>query len=221
MQRPTHLQRLVCGLSLALVAVGAVASPPGATPAADSKLAPGKLLVAAEDMRDPNFADTVVLLIDYSETGAVGLVINDLLEVPVSEVFPDIEEMAELPDLAHYGGPVAMNRAVVLLRSAGEPEGGDHVFGEVWVAGSRESLLHAVRSEDESFSVYLGHAGWAPGQLDAEVAQDGWHILPAEESLIFDRDPEEVYPELLRRSRTVLVHDRTPGIETVAPSNAR
>lgn len=164
-------------------------------------LAKGKFLVAGRDLRDPNFAETVVLLIEYTADGAMGVVINRPTAVPLSEVFPEIEELRQRADRVHIGGPVGRTQLLLLVQSPHRHEGAHQVFGDVYVSGSR-ALLHRLAGETatgEKFRAYAGYAGWAPGQLDHEVSRGDWHILPATAQTIFDAAPEAIWPELIRQ----------------------
>lgn len=164
-------------------------------------LAKGKFLVAGKNLLDPNFAETVVLLIEYTADGAMGVVINRPTAVLLSELFPDITALQQRSDRVHLGGPVARMQMLLLVQSPHRPDGAQQVFGDVYVSGSRTLLqqLAGKATAGERFRAYVGYAGWAPGQLDQEVSRGDWYILPATAEVIFDTAPEAVWPELIRR----------------------
>lgn len=169
----------------------------------DAALAPakGKFLVASRDLRDPNFTRTVVLLLDYDEMGAMGLVINRPTEMSIATALPDVEGLEGRNENVWAGGPVAVHHLLILVRASTRPAGSDEVFDDVYVSGSRDLLGRLVDAEErvETFRIYAGHAGWAPMQLDAEVARGGWEVLPGEADLVFDDTPAEVWPDLVER----------------------
>ena len=166
------------------------------------RLSKGKFLVASRQLKDPNFSETVILLIEYSRSGAMGLVVNRPTEVRLSTALPDMEGLQQLTDTLYAGGPVARNQILFLIRSGGEPEGSRRVFDDIFVSSSRILLQKLVDGEDtgKAFRLYAGHAGWAPGQLDREVARGGWHILQADVATVFDKAPADIWPELIHRS---------------------
>ena len=102
------------------------------------KLAPGRFLVASRDLGDPNFAQAVILLVQYSdEHGAMGLIVNRQTDVPLSRVFQDLKEAKDRTDPIYIGGPVERNSVMALLKSASKPEDAKRVFGDVYVISSK------------------------------------------------------------------------------------
>ena len=171
------------------------------------ELSRGKFLVASKQLRDPNFFETVVLLLEYDRNGAMGLVINRPSTLKLSEVLPDIEGLQERSDTIYLGGPVAKNQLMLLIRTSSPPEGSRLVFKDIYLSSSQEIIEKMVANPDtpERFRVYAGYAGWAPGQLDHEVSRGGWHILQADQESVFDKTPSEIWPELIRRSSALWV----------------
>src|SRR5580704_14055058 len=94
-------------------------------------LAAGKLLVASRDLPDPNFAKTVVLLIQYDEEGVVGLILNRRSKVPISRVLDEVTGAKERSDLVYSGGPVGTADVLVLIRARHEPEDAKRVMGDI------------------------------------------------------------------------------------------
>lgn len=176
-------------------------------------LAKGKFLVASRDLIDPNFSETVVLLIDYDWHGAMGLVINRPSEVRLSTVLPGMEGLQQRTDTIYIGGPVARSQMLLLLRSDNQPQGSRHVFEDIYASSSRTVLQRMIDGAHGTgrFRVYAGHAGWAPGQLDREVSRGDWHVLQADAETIFDMAPSEIWPELIRRSTVLWARLQAPG----------
>jgi putative transcriptional regulator len=166
-------------------------------------LAKGKLLVAGKDLRDPNFSETVILLLEYNEQGAMGVVVNRATHIKLSELLPRVEGLEQRGDTIYAGGPVERSEILMLVRSAEEPEHSRAVFAGVYLSASAELLKRlAAQSprDDAPFRVYSGYAGWAPGQLDAEVGQGAWHIFPATAAVVFSPRPEDLWREFIGRT---------------------
>ena len=180
----------------------------------DSKeeLAKGKFLVASRRLRDPNFKETVVLLIDYGLGGAMGLIINRPSEVKLATVFPDIKELKERKDTIYVGGPVAVNQMLLLVGSPQVPEASKEVTQDVYISSSWKVLERLMKNvvKDERFRIFAGYAGWAPNQLDFEKARGDWHVLKADAETVFDKKPSEVWQELILRASVKWVRRQAP-----------
>jgi putative transcriptional regulator len=166
------------------------------------KPAKGKFLVASRQLLDPNFSQTVVLLIDYQEHGAMGLIINRPSELKLSEALPEMQELQQRPDTIYLGGPVARNQLLLLIRTASPPEGSQQVFADIYLTSSPTVIERMIKDSkvEERFRLYAGYAGWGAGQLDNEIAMGGWHVMRADVETVFDRSAPEIWPDLIYRS---------------------
>jgi putative transcriptional regulator len=176
------------------------------------KLAKGKFLVASRQLRDPNFYETVVLLIEYGQDGAMGLVINRPSRVKLATVFPDIKELAQRTDTIYIGGPVAVNQMLLLIRSAKPPEASKQVTEDVYISGSWTELQRLIKNaaKNERFRIFAGYAGWGPKQLDFELARGDWHVLKADAETVFDKKHSEIWQELIDRISVKWVNVHPP-----------
>lgn len=155
------------------------------------KPAIGRILVAnpASLHGDPFFDRSVVVLVDYGPKGASGLVLNRPAPVPLSHFMPDFPAQ----DVhCHLGGPLDMNRCCVMHRieALARQEMADMAAGRMGDARQVERLLRHVsshRTPDSLYRIFLGHAGWEPGQLEDELAQGHWAVGLAAPDVIFDR----------------------------------
>jgi len=154
----------------------------------------GQLLVAMPQMTDPRFERSVVYLCAHSEgEGAMGLVINKLLaSLTMDELMTHLHLEPSAPVRArpvHFGGPVEPGRGFV-LHSADYREAATVVVGdEIAITATLEILRAIGKGEGPHRSLLaLGYAGWAPGQLDAEIQANGWLSVPADSDLVFDGD---------------------------------
>ena len=178
------------------------------------QLARGKFMVASRDLGDPNFAQSVILLMRYDdEQGAMGLIINRRSDVPVSRLLADLKEAKHRSDLVYLGGPVELSSVLALLRSANKPNDSERVFGDVFLISSKALLQKTLltKVDTEQFHVYVGYAGWGPGQLEHEVDLGAWHILSADAAEVFHSDPETVWPRLIRRTQLQIAATKPGG----------
>lgn len=188
-------RRLVAFSLCALACVGA-GSAVGAA-AADPRLRAGILLYAAPSLRDPNFSETVVLLIQHGPQGAMGLIINRPTETAAAEAMPK----PALPGLRVYrGGPVQSEAILVLLRGKRPPPTALPVLDGVFMSGRPADLEAAARGGPaiERVRLYAGYAGWSAGQLENEIRLGGWVIGPADAEAVFAREPEALWRKVWR-----------------------
>ncbi len=160
----------------------------------------GRLLVAEPMLGDPNFDRAVVLVVQHTVDGALGLVLNRPMDVAVADALPEWGAVATDPGLLHFGGPVEEHSGWCLAR-AHEPDG---LAGFVPVVGDLGLIdleldpadvatsFHAVR-------LYAGYSGWGPGQLEHELAQDAWFVADAEPSDPFLPDGPGLWKRILAR----------------------
>jgi putative transcriptional regulator len=174
----------------------------------EKQLAQGKFLVADRRLLDPNFRETVVLLIRYGPDGTMGLVINRPTQVKLAKVFPDVKELDQSKEALYLGGPVEPGAILLLVRSGQPPEGALPVFGDVYLSSSQAVLQRLIKKPEKNdrFRIYAGYAGWAPKQLELECERGDWHVLEADVETLFDRKPSEIWPELIQRVSVNWVH---------------
>jgi len=166
-----------------------------ATATADQRIAAGKLLVATDTVRGEIFARTVILLLHYDESGAMGLVVNRPTEVEPAEVMDDPEALSAYQGTLFWGGPVEMAGLRVLVRSDAPPEGAETIVGNVHLV-SFEAAVSRLPADVGNLRLYIGYAGWAPGQLDGELAIGSWDVRAAADELVFADDPGGLWQQL-------------------------
>lgn len=160
----------------------------------------GRLLVAVPGMYDPNFDRTVVLLLEHTEDGALGVVLNRPSETGVEEALPGWEPVAATPPVVFVGGPVAPTGALALGTVTGEPtEGWTPVLGSVGLLDLGQSPTSTAGTEVAQARLFAGHAGWTAGQLEGEIAGGGWFVVDAEPDDALASDPEQLWPSVLAR----------------------
>ncbi|MGD2063380.1 MAG: YqgE/AlgH family protein [Nitrospirota bacterium] len=181
----------------------AVANNPAAAAVRDraAKVDKGVFLVANRDLADPNFRETVILIVDHGADGTRGLIVNRPTDIPFADALPEVEALQKLKDTVYVGGPVARYLVSLLVRSDQPPEDTVPVFDSVYFSHKLSALLYLLeRSQpNATMRAYVGHAGWAPGQLSMELNRGDWHIATADAATIFDSDAEQVWPTLIER----------------------
>lgn len=166
----------------------------------------GCLLVAQPGLLDPNFRQTVVLLCAHDRGGAFGLVLNRPLEITVQAVLPAWGTRLGPDDVLFHGGPVEPDSAFGIARDPSRTVG-EHIIGDLCqIDLSREPEaspgLRAVRA-------FIGCAGWAAGQLEAELLGEGWRVVDPAPDDAFTIRPATLWAEALQRpvsARATLPH---------------
>ena len=164
----------------------------------------GQLLVAMPQMSDPFFDHSVVYLCAHSEEdGAMGLVVNKTIDsLTLDELYAQlkIEPAMRSNQPVHFGGPVAPGQGFV-LHSADYREEGTLGIGNEFAMTATLDILHA-KSKGEGPRqglVALGYAGWEPGQLEAEISANGWLLVAADTSLVFETDDSSKWQRALAK----------------------
>jgi putative transcriptional regulator len=159
----------------------------------------GQLILASPALTDPNFARAVVLIAEHTEEGAMGLVLNRPATSTVQDAVPDLAWLTGADEPVYVGGPVA-ETAVIVLAEFDRPElAGALVEDDLGFIGAdaddEERLDGAVRRA----RVFAGHAGWGPGQLEEEVAEEAWIVEHPRRDEVFTAAPKELWADVLRR----------------------
>jgi putative transcriptional regulator len=157
----------------------------------------GQLLIAGPGLLDPNFWRTVVLVGEHSDEGALGVVLNRASETTVDEAAPELAGLADDMGYVHVGGPVQPS-AVVVLAEFAEPRDEETLVVE------SVGFLPAEIDPDElgelrRARVYVGYAGWGPGQLDGELEEGSWIVEPAAADDVFTAEPDALWGSVLHR----------------------
>jgi putative transcriptional regulator len=198
----SRVGRRAAAISGAIVALGIGPVIASAQSTEIKDLAVGKLLVSARGLADPNFTESVVLLIERDDKGTVGLMINRRSRAPMSKVLQNLDIAKHGSDPVFLGGPVELDTVFGLFRSQKKPDEGTSVLSEVYLVSSKESLEKtlAATSSANDVHLYLGYCGWAAGQLENEMRLGGWWIFDASAGLVFDPTPDSVWSRLIART---------------------
>lgn len=159
----------------------------------------GVLLVAHPSLMDPNFQQTVVLVCEHGAEGTLGVIINRPTAVPLSEALPNLSVLKGTSYVLFAGGPVQPDGILMLFRVVEAPDALRKILERVYLGLNREILERVITKPNptETFRAYAGYAGWAPGQVEFEMAMGSWAVVPADPSSIFDKAPETLWTEMV------------------------
>lgn len=153
-------------------------------------------LIAMPAMVDPHFAKSLTLVCEHNDNGALGIVINRPTDMNLHglleqvKITPLSDSFRSVP--VHFGGPVQVDRGFVLHRPVGNWQSTLAVGSEIGLTTSKDILDAVARGNGpERMLITLGYAGWAPGQLEHELAQNAWLTVPARTDILFDMPAEE------------------------------
>ncbi len=151
-------------------------------------LAAPALLVAVPQMGDRNFSRAVVLLLEHDDRGTMGLVLNRASDFTAAELIEGqglrLGGSKPTPDPVFMGGPVQQDRAFILHSKIFEGPQGEHVMEDLQLSYTTEALRKLALQPPSFMRLYLGYAGWGPGQLGEELGAGAWLVAPAERDLI-------------------------------------
>ena len=172
--------------------------------AQENRYLAGQFLVATPQMGDPRFAETVIYMINHDERGAMGLVINSpVAKGPLADLFKALGrelKRTEKTVILHYGGPVEPDRLYVLHSSEYSGNSTSAVGPGVAVSGDPAVLGDIAEGKGPRQSLLIfGYAGWAPGQLEAELGKGAWDVALPDEALVFDEDPQRKWRDATTR----------------------
>ena len=180
----------------------------------------GQFLIASQALRDSNFYQAVILLLEHGPGGALGLVVNRPTSVKVTKALGGQIELPDRSDRLFVGGPV-QSTALFIMHNGAKPDDASHeVIPNLFVGASAESLHEVIRAAGEEksvenpvvesiadpaanpvvkFRIFSGCSGWGPGQLEYELDRADWQLQPAEAEFVLDHDPHEIWSTLRQR----------------------
>jgi putative transcriptional regulator len=152
----------------------------------------GNLLIASSGLLDPNFARTVVLIAAHGGEGALGLILNREINIPLQQVWGQVSQMPCLrPGNVWHGGPIS---GTLMVLHDVRPHANLVVTEDLYVATELHSMESLAGSDDGRARYYVGHSGWGPGQLETELAEGSWLVLPATTEHVFgDHDMNSLW----------------------------
>jgi putative transcriptional regulator len=186
--------QVLAALASSLVAIACQAQDPRS----------GDLLIAAVDLDDPEFAETVLLVLHHDDDGSLAVFLNRPTWVEIGDAFPTTDDLSLYQDRLYRGGPVAPTQLLALHDAHPNLVGeSTRILDDVYLS-TNFSLLSEPANWPDAIRLYAGHAAWAPAQLAEEVGQGFWRVLPGRRQDIFHRDSAALWEDLDTRSATGL-----------------
>jgi len=198
------------GLLGAAVAAGLIAAAPAPHSAAEEPdTLTGRLLVAMPKMADPTFGRSVIYMVAHDEKGALGLIVNEpVKDLSYGELFDLMQQpRRELTGkvTVHFGGPVEPRVGFVLHSKDFMLAQHELAAGDLAVTTDADMLSAIAAGRGPAkYTVILGYAGWGPGQLEMEMQQGDWLVVPSDPDLIFAPDPQQIWQRALAKYQTTL-----------------
>lgn len=158
----------------------------------------GRLLVATPLLTDPHFSRTVVYLLEHDGGGTVGVIMNRPSRTPVGQVLPDWHDVVSGPSVVFGGGPVQPDGALCLGLLHSDGPWAKQLVDGVGTVDLDGDVLE-ISGVATQLRVFAGHAGWSPGQLEAELAEGAWWVVEGSPADLFSDDPAAMWRRVLRR----------------------
>lgn len=165
----------------------------------------GHFLIAAKHLRDSNFFKTVVLMLEHNDGGAMGVVVNQPMDVSIASALSEHFPISTSRQSIFCGGPVEENALLILHNSTDYDQEHDPVVPGVFVGTSPDVFEKVVRTSDDedssddfSFRIYAGYSGWGAGQLEYEIGRGDWFSIPGTSAMVFETDPYDIWEEALK-----------------------
>lgn len=154
------------------------------------------LMAAQAEVADPFFEDSLVLVMNNLGPGPVGLIVNRPTPVPISRLFPQLKRLQGMPDKLYFGGPVDIDSVWFLIRTTSRPQQSVQVLPDVYLSASRALLTQLLSRSNpmQDLRIFVGHAGWTPEQLRAEINSGAWALKRAAADTIFKPPSEHPWP---------------------------
>jgi len=184
-----------------LVVLACLAAAAGAQ-AQQQQPANGLLLIAKPSLADPNFARTVVLVTQTEDASTVGVILNRPSTLRLQQFLSGEFPTQNYREPLYLGGPVMRQAIVALYRAEAAPAApAFHVLKRIYLSMHPDNIKQLLETSGARYRLYAGFSGWAPNQLQSEFMRDGWHVFPAEEEILFRKDHERLWEELIERVR--------------------
>jgi putative transcriptional regulator len=188
------LRRYIPGALAALLLLWSFPSIAGAT---EKPPLTAIVITAKAELPDDNFAASAVLVLNNVGPAPIGLITNRPTKFTVAHLFPKLErQLAQVHDRIYFGGPIELDTVWFLVRAAKAPEHSIKAFDDVYISSSRELLLRLLgrKKPMEGLRIFVGHSGWAPGQLEAEIGHGDWVLGKANADKIFSSKSDHPWP---------------------------
>ena len=188
--------RTLAGTALVLCAL--------AGPGAQAQESDAVLLVAHPMFRDLDYRQTVLIAAPAPSGGHVGVILNRPTRRSLGSLFPEHAPSKKVVDPVYYGGPFSRGALVALVRADGNPGAGSvPIMKHLYMAFRANTIDQIIEATPNEARYYVGYVGWRPGELRAEIDKGLWSVIDADLEVVFRKDTEGLWEELLQQSRRI------------------
>ncbi|MCU0897311.1 MAG: YqgE/AlgH family protein [Burkholderiales bacterium] len=170
----------------------------------------GFLIVAKPHVADPNFRRAVLLVTQAPDGAALGVIINRPANKSLAEAVPEEPKLARFTEPLYVGGPVERVGLFAVFRAPAAPGEAFRAGEDLWIALAPPTVQALLDAPPESLRLYVGYAGWAPGQLRGEVDRGDWWVLDADPDIVFRKDTKDLWDELAKRAQSATTRRNLP-----------
>jgi putative transcriptional regulator len=169
-------------------------------------------LVAHPMFRDLDYRQTVLIAAPAPNGGHVGVILNRPTRRSLGSLFPEHEPSKKVIDPVYYGGPFSRGALVALVKADRAPGAGSvPVMRNLYLAFRANTIDHVIESQPNDARYYVGYVGWRPGELKSEIDKGLWSVLGADLEVVFRKDTEGLWEEMLQQSRRIRA-EALPGV---------
>ena len=162
------------------------------------------ILVAHPAFRDLEYRQTVLIAAPAPNGGHVGVILNRPTKRSLGSLFPEHEPSKKVVDPVYYGGPFSRSALVALVHTDHSPGGGSvPLMKDLYLAFRANTIDHVIETTPNDARYFVGYVGWLPGELRSEIDRGLWTVLDADIDLVFRKDTEGLWEELLQSSRRI------------------
>ena len=173
-------------------------------------------LVAHPMFRDLDYRQTVLIAAPAPNGGHVGVILNRPTRRSLGSLFPEHEPSKKVIDPVYYGGPFSRGALVALVKADHTPGAGSvPLMKNLYLAFRANTIDHVIESQPNDARYYVGYVGWRPGELRSEIDKGLWSVLSADIEMVFRKDTEGLWEELLQQSRRIRA-EVLPGVAQAA-----
>jgi len=174
-------------------------------------------LIAHPMFRDLDYRQTVLLAAPAPNGGHVGVILNRPTRRSLGSLFPEHEPSRKVVDPVYYGGPFSRGALVALVKADAAPGAGSVlVMKNLYLAFRANTIDHVIESQPNDARYYVGYVGWRPGELKGEIDRGLWSVINADPDVVFRKDTEGLWEELLQQSRRIRAGVERPQAAALA-----
>jgi putative transcriptional regulator len=166
------------------------------------------VLIAHPAFRDLEYRQTVLIAAPAPNGGHIGVILNRPTKRSLGSLFPEHEPSKKVLDPVFYGGPFSRGALVALVRSGSSPGTGSVLLmKDLYLAFRAKTIDHDIETSPNEARYFVGYVGWRPGELKGEIDRGLWSVLNADVDMVFRKDTESLWEELLQSSRRIRAGD--------------